>query len=120
MTQCIDPSDPRYFTQTSDKSYDRHKYQINLTNGKSVVFDDYDIMRAAWFQTDSMFLKSVDVLDKGFKQMNLSLQEVDHVLKALETMSEHYVARAREQIDPGVTDHNHLVQKLKDYRLRLT
>ena len=42
MTQCIDPSDPRYFTQTSDKSYDRHKYQINLTNGKSVVFDDYE------------------------------------------------------------------------------
>ena len=37
--------------------------------------------------------------------MNLSLQEVDHVLKALETMSEHYVARAREQIAPGVVDH---------------
>ena len=52
--------------------------------------------------------------------MNLSLQEVDHVLKALETMSEHYVARAREQIDPGVTNHDHLIQKLKDYRLRLT
>ena len=67
MTQCIDPSDPRYFKETSDKPYDRHKYQINLTNGKSVVFDDYETMRAAWFQTDSMFLKSVDVLDKGFK-----------------------------------------------------
>ena len=40
--------------------------------------------------------------------MNLSLQEVDHVLKALETMSEHYVARAREQIDPGVVDHSRL------------
>ena len=26
----------------------------------------------------------------------------------------------REQIAPGVTDHAHLVQKLKDYRLRLT
>jgi hypothetical protein len=67
MTQCIDPSDPRYFTETSDKSYDRHKYQINLTSGKSVVFDDYEIMKATWFQTDSMFLKSVDTLDKGFK-----------------------------------------------------
>ena len=52
--------------------------------------------------------------------MNLSLQEVDHVLKALETMSSYEVARAREQIAPGVTDHTHLVQKLKDYRLRLT
>ena len=52
--------------------------------------------------------------------MNLSLQEVDHVLKALETMSSYEVARAREQIDSGVTDHSTLVQKLKDYRLRLT
>ena len=52
--------------------------------------------------------------------MNLSLQEVDHILKSLETMSAHDVARAREQIAPGVTDHTNLVQKLKDYRLRLT
>ena len=52
--------------------------------------------------------------------MNLSLQEVDHILKALDTMSSYDVARAREQIASGVTDHTHLVQKLKDYRLRLT
>ena len=52
--------------------------------------------------------------------MNLSLQEVDHILKALETMSEHYVARAREKIDPGVVDHSRLILKLKDYRHRLT
>jgi hypothetical protein len=52
--------------------------------------------------------------------MNLSLQEVNHLLKALETMSSHHIARAREQIDPGVIDHESLVQKLKDYRVRLT
>ena len=52
--------------------------------------------------------------------MNLSLQEVDHILKSLDTMSAHDVARAREQITPGVIDHHRLVQKLKDYRLRLT
>lgn len=52
--------------------------------------------------------------------MNLNLQEIDHILKSLETMSEHHVARAREQIDPGVVDHEKLIQKLKDYRLRLT
>jgi len=52
--------------------------------------------------------------------MNLSLQEVDHILKSLKTMSSYNVARAREQIDPGVTNHEQLVQKLKDYRLRLT
>ena len=52
--------------------------------------------------------------------MNLNLQEVDHLLKSLETMSSHDVARAREQIAPGVVDHLRLVQKLQDYRVRLT
>ena len=52
--------------------------------------------------------------------MNLSLQEVDHVLKALETMSAHDVARARENIAPGVVDHSRLMQKIQYYRLRLT
>tara|TARA_B100000035_G_scaffold240654_1_gene208994 strand:- start:119 stop:277 length:159 start_codon:yes stop_codon:yes gene_type:complete len=51
--------------------------------------------------------------------MNLSLQEVDHLIKALESMSSHDVARARELIAPGVTDHQSLIQKLKDYKLRL-
>jgi hypothetical protein len=52
--------------------------------------------------------------------MNLNLQEVDHLIKALETMSSYNVARAREQIDPGVVDHLRLAQKLRDYRVRLT
>ena len=52
--------------------------------------------------------------------MNLSLQEVDHIVKALESMSSYDIARAREQIVLGVTDHNELIQKLKDYRVRLT
>ena len=51
--------------------------------------------------------------------MNLSLQEVDHILKALDTMSAHDVARAREQITTGVVDHLRLIQKLRDYRYRL-
>jgi len=52
--------------------------------------------------------------------MNLSIQEVDHILKALETMSNHDVARAREQISNGVTNHENLIQRLKDYKLRLS
>tara|TARA_B100002019_G_scaffold290353_1_gene307839 strand:+ start:2885 stop:3049 length:165 start_codon:yes stop_codon:yes gene_type:complete len=52
--------------------------------------------------------------------MTLNLQEVDHLLKALDTMSSHDVARAREQIASGVTDHDQLVNKLKLYRYRLT
>ena len=51
--------------------------------------------------------------------MNLTLHEVNHIIKALESMSSHDVARARELIAPGVTDHQSLIQKLKDYKLRL-
>jgi hypothetical protein len=51
--------------------------------------------------------------------MNLSLHEINHIITALETMSNHDIARAREAISPGVTDHEALVQKLKDYKVRL-
>ncbi len=52
--------------------------------------------------------------------MTLTLQEIDHILNALDSMSSYNVARAREQIQPGVTDHQQLVDKLKVYRHRLT
>ena len=52
--------------------------------------------------------------------MNLSLQEVDHIIRALETMSNHDIARSREMITNGVTDHNGLIRRLKDYKLRLS
>ena len=52
--------------------------------------------------------------------MNLSLQEVNHLIKSLETMSQHDVTRAREMIAPGVTNHSELIHNLKDYRFRLT
>lgn len=51
--------------------------------------------------------------------MNLTLHEVNHILTALQTMSNHDIARSREMIAPGVTDHEALVQKLKDYKVRL-
>ena len=51
--------------------------------------------------------------------MTLSLHEVNHILTALETMSNHDIARAREQITEGTTDHNSLIQKLQDYKYRL-
>tara|TARA_B100000035_G_C20939152_1_gene526646 strand:- start:13 stop:177 length:165 start_codon:yes stop_codon:yes gene_type:complete len=52
--------------------------------------------------------------------MTLTLQEVNHILTALDSMSSYDIARAREQIDPGVTDHDKLVHKLELYRYRLT
>lgn len=49
MTQLIQPSDPQYFTQTSDGSYDRHTYTVVFKNKKTLTFDDYEQMRAYWF-----------------------------------------------------------------------
>ena len=71
MTTNIDPNDPRYFTETSSISYDRHHYRIVMKDGRSGVFDDYEKVRAFWFEYDSSMLSHVDVLDikntvKGF------------------------------------------------------
>lgn len=63
MTNLIKPGDPRYFTQTSNESYDRHLYRVVLTNGKSITLDDYEQMRSFWFQYDSKFLSHVEVID---------------------------------------------------------
>ena len=52
--------------------------------------------------------------------MTFSLEEIDHILKALNTMSSYDVARAREKIDNGVVNHNDLVDKFKMYRHRIT
>ena len=37
-----------WFEQTSNEPYDRHQYQLDF-QGKSIIFDDYDQMRAHWF-----------------------------------------------------------------------
>ena len=62
-TNLIQPNDPRYFTQTSDGYYDRHVYRIVLKDGRSTIMEDYDEMRAFWFQYDSKFLSHVEVID---------------------------------------------------------
>ena len=38
-------TDSTWFTHTSDKSYDRHYYTIDKKR-----FDDYEQLRAYWFQ----------------------------------------------------------------------
>ena len=45
--------------------------------------------------------------------MNLNLQEVDHLIKALETMSSYDIARARESVVNGVSDHPESDSKTK-------
>ena len=58
----IPPSDPRYFTETCPKSYDRHNYKLHLKSGKSIVVTDYEVLRAMWFQYNA-YAESVEVLD---------------------------------------------------------
>lgn len=41
--------DGETFTTYCDKDYDRHHYKLVLKNGKSVVFADYDVLRANWY-----------------------------------------------------------------------
>ena len=49
------------FTSTCDKPYDRHTYKLVLNNGKAVILEDYEMVRAYWFQFKE-HLKSVEVL----------------------------------------------------------
>ena len=64
---------PEWFAQTSNDPYDRHNYRLHFKNGKSVDFDDYMNVQAAWFQYESKFLSHIEILDKkkttggGFK-----------------------------------------------------
>ena len=46
----IPPNDPRYFTETSSDSYDRHNYKLEFNGGQSLVFNDYEKMRSYWFE----------------------------------------------------------------------
>lgn len=60
------------FKQTCDKPYDRHDYKLILSDGKELLFDNYEDVQVTWFQTAQQFLSHVEVLDKklqskGFK-----------------------------------------------------
>lgn len=58
------------FKQTSDEPYLRHHYKLVYTDGRKVVFDNYEDVQVTWFQTAGQFLSHVEVLDikqRGFK-----------------------------------------------------
>ena len=63
MTKLIGRSDPQFFEETSDGSYDRHNYKL-VTTTNSYIFDNYEDMRNMWWNYDSSMLKHVEVLDK--------------------------------------------------------
>ena len=69
MTELIGKDDPRYFSQTCNKPYDRHLYKIVCKN-KSVVLESWEEVQEYWW--NNMALNPdmiVEVLDKkrGFK-----------------------------------------------------
>ena len=63
MTQLIDRSDPRYFTQTSDALYDRHHYRIHYHGGETKVVESWQEVQEIWWNTISQFISHVEVLD---------------------------------------------------------
>ena len=57
----ITPTQQHKFT--SDKPYNRHKYQLVFVDGRSIVFDDYEKMKQAWWQYNQV-ASHVNVVDK--------------------------------------------------------
>jgi hypothetical protein len=56
------------FKQTSDDPYDRHDYKLVFSDGKTLVFDNYEDLQLVWFQSPWQFLSHVEVLDKKKKK----------------------------------------------------
>jgi hypothetical protein len=67
MTQLIDKSDPRYFSQSCYKPYDRHKYKLFYASGKIETYEWYDEVMARWMQTPAGHLSHVEVMDRKSK-----------------------------------------------------
>jgi len=67
MSELILPDDSRYFTQTSDKLYDRHHYKVVSDNGDEVIVDNWEDANTLWWNKKK-FLSHIDILDisKGF------------------------------------------------------
>ena len=72
----IERDDPRYFTQTSDKPYDRHQYRVVYHCGdfgcEYKIVDSWEEVQELWWNSIPQFISHVEVLDKkqkskGFK-----------------------------------------------------
>ena len=71
MTKLIGKNDPRYFSRTSDLSYDRHNYNI-VCKDKSFVVESWDEVQEYWWNNMNIQTPTIEVLDKpksnkGFK-----------------------------------------------------
>ena len=56
------------FTTYCDKPYDQNHYEVHLTNGNVMTFDDYTEMRNFWFMhCQRGMLSQVFIVDKAQK-----------------------------------------------------
>ena len=69
MTNLIEKNDPRYFSQTSDAPYDRHRYKIVCSTKIFVVESWQDVQEWWWNNSNSLnFDAVVHVLDRPKKK----------------------------------------------------
>tara|TARA_B000000565_G_C23745235_1_gene362568 strand:- start:150 stop:383 length:234 start_codon:yes stop_codon:yes gene_type:complete len=68
MSNLISPDDPQYFKVSSDKPYDRHHYELVLSNGQHMTFESWEEVRNQWFNMPSHFLSHVNVIDRVQKK----------------------------------------------------
>ena len=67
------------FTNTSDKSYDRHTYEVHHSNGHVWKFDDYMQVRQFWFErgdSDQLTVHVKDFRTSGSKGFGWVVTEV--------------------------------------------
>ena len=64
MTNLIEKNDPRYFSQTSDKLYDRHNYKI-VSSRKTFIVESWQEVQEWWWNNchQPLFDAVVHVID---------------------------------------------------------
>ena len=67
MTKLIEKNDPQYFSQTSDKLYDRHDYKI-VYKRSSFVVNSWDEVQEHWWNKTIFEKPVIEVLDKPKKK----------------------------------------------------
>ena len=63
MTNLIEKTDSRYFSQTSEAPYDRHNYKI-VCKDKSFVVESWDEVQEYWWNNMHIQTPTIEVLDK--------------------------------------------------------
>ena len=63
----LSPGDPGYFTTYSTDPYDRHHYKVSFKNGDSIIVEDYDMVKAMWFQSKND-VAGVEIIDPKSKK----------------------------------------------------